>query len=149
MLKPNFLLALLAFAVVGFFSACCCCEDDEDNIDLCADLVVQDLNPELFSVSCPDGICTTTVIFTIENIGNLPSGSFNIRVVMDPSGSIIVNEFVPGGLDAGEDRTFTVVGPPGGNCFDPDCTIMVIADSNNDVDECIENNNTDSDTLPG
>ena len=38
---------------------------------------------------------------------------------------------------------------PANNCFDPDCTIDVRADSGNAIPESNEANNTDTETFPG
>ena len=107
----------------------------------CPDLVVQAIGvPE---VSCPGGggTCVTTVKYTVANVGPGGAGPFATQVVMDPGGSVVVNQSVPAGLAAGATVSLTATSPPGGNCFDPDCTICVIVDSGNAVAECKEDNN--------
>ena len=107
----------------------------------CPDLIVQDIGvPE---VSCPGGggTCVTTVKYTVANVGAGGAGPFATQVVMDPGGSVVVNQSVPAGLAAGATVSLTATSPPGGNCFDPDCTICVTVDSGNAVAECKEDNN--------
>jgi hypothetical protein len=116
---------------------------------MCPDLVIRDIGRP--DVSCPGGggTCVTTVDYTVANIGLGDAGAFNTRAILDPGQSIVVDRFLPGGLGAGGQQTVTVMTPPGGNCFDPDCTVTVRADSDNAVSECNENNNTLSETTPG
>jgi subtilase family serine protease len=75
----------------------------------------------------------------IANVGIGDAGAFNVRTVLDPTQSVVVNQAVSG-LPIGE-QTLTVTTPPGGNCFDPDCTICVTVDSANAVTESDEGNN--------
>jgi hypothetical protein len=118
-------------------------------VRMCPDLVIRDIGRP--SVTCPAGArsCETTVRITVANIGNASAGPFKVRTVLDPSQSVVVDSDVPGGLNAGAELALTVVTPPGGNCFDPDCTVSATADSGDAVDECDENNNTRSSTTPG
>jgi len=113
-----------------------------------ADLTVGSIG--LPAVECPTGVgsCVTTVEITVENIGAGFAGVFNVRVTFDPAQSVVVNRAVPG-LAAGAATTFTVVSPPGGNCFDPDCTVTVLVDDANVVPESNETNNEDSETRIG
>ena len=101
-------------------------------------------------VSCPTGAgsCITTVTFTIANIGQENAGPFTVRVIADPAASQIENVNVSG-LNAGATTTLTVNFPPNGNCFDPDCAVVVIADINNNVVESNEGNNQLSDLVIG
>lgn len=114
----------------------------------CPDLVVQSLGRP--SVSCPGGggTCRTTVDVVIGNNGAGDAGAFRIRGLFDPGQSVSVEQSVPG-LPAGSTLTQTLTTSPGGNCFDPDCTISVTVDSQDDVEECAENNNTAEDTTRG
>ena len=107
----------------------------------CPDLIVQDIGAP--QVSCPGGggTCVTTVTYTIANVGPGDAGPFATQVVMDPGGAVVVNQSVAGGLGAGNTLSLTATSPPGGNCFDPDCTICVVVDSGNAVAECKEDNN--------
>ena len=105
-----------------------------------ADLVVQSIASS--TVDCPTGggSCVTTVTFTITNTGAGNAGSFNVKITLDPSQSIIVNQAVAG-LAAGASQTFTIMSPPGGNCFDSDCKVCITVDSGNSVVESSETNN--------
>ncbi|MCZ6605416.1 MAG: S8 family serine peptidase [Alphaproteobacteria bacterium] len=107
-----------------------------------ADLTVKDIDLSTLKVDCPTGggSCVTTVEVTIENIGTGATGPFNTRNTLDPAGSVNVDEATPG-LAPGEPKTYPVTTPPGGNCFDPDCTICVRVDNNNEVPESDEGNN--------
>lgn len=115
----------------------------------CPDLVIRDIGRP--RVTCPTGggSCETTVRVVAANIGNAPAGPFKVSTVLDPAQSVQVSSDVPGGLNVGVEQALTVVTPPGGNCFDPDCTINATADSENAVDECNETNNTLGETTQG
>ncbi len=112
------------------------------------DLTVRSI--DTVTVSCPGGAgtCITTVRFTIANVGSGNAGPFNVRIACDPAQSVVVNQPVTG-LAAGGVLTFTIHTPPGRNCFDPDCTVCVTVDSNNDVVESNETNNSLCQTIPG
>ena len=142
------LLGLFAVALAISVSACCCCEDDEPSG--CPDLIVQSIDP-FIDVDCPTGggSCVTTVTFTVANVGTEDAGAFNINIILDPGASVSLNEFVPGGLDAGDAMTITVTSPPGGNCYDPDCTVDIFVDNSDNVPECDEDNNKGSQTILG
>jgi hypothetical protein len=117
--------------------------------DQCPDLTIRDISPP--SVNCPGGggTCVTKLDYMIENIGSGDAGPFDVKSVLDPNQSVIVNQSVPTGLAAGAALPMTVVTPPGGNCFDPDCAVTITADSINKVPECNEQNNTGSNFTPG
>ena len=106
------------------------------------DLVVRDIDLDSLQVSCPDGAgsCVSKVKVTIANIGAADAGSFNTLTQFDPAQSVLVDHN-SAGLDAGDSDTFEVQTPPGGNCFDPDCTICVAVDNKDDIDESDESNN--------
>lgn len=150
MKKSSWLFAIFALVLAVSISACCCCEDD-DNDTTCPDLIVQSIDLSNLNVDCPGGAgtCVTTVTFTVANIGTDDTGAFNIRIILDPAGGVELNEFVPGGLGAGDFLTITVDSPPGGNCYDPDCTVTIAVDSDNNVEECDEDNNKLSETVLG
>ncbi|MBK7938008.1 MAG: hypothetical protein IPJ82_13350 [Lewinellaceae bacterium] len=114
----------------------------------CPDLVVSDI-ADAPKVDCPGGggTCVTTVKFTIANTGTANAGAFNIRIALDPS--VVINQAVPGGLAAGATLTFTVSSPPGGNCYNPDCTVIITVDDGNAVEECKEDNNRALETTLG
>ncbi len=115
----------------------------------CPDLVVSDIGAP--QVSCPAGAgsCETRVRVAIANIGNADAGSFDLRTVFDPEQSVTVMTPVTGGLAAGASASLAVATPPGGNCFDPDCTIRADVDSKQAVRECKEDNNSREETTPG
>jgi hypothetical protein len=115
------------------------------------DLIVQQIDPDLLKVQCPSGAgsCVTTATFTIANVGVGNAGTFSVRVVCDPSQSVVVTQPMPAGLGAGATQVLTVTTPPGGNCFDPDCTVCVTVDSTNTVIESNEGNNQLCITKPG
>jgi subtilase family serine protease len=93
-------------------------------------------------VSCPKGggTCVTQISFAVVNVGLGDAGGFNIRIVADPRQSVVVGRQVIG-LASRAAQGFTVTTPPGGNCYDPDCTVCVVVDSGNDVSESNEGNN--------
>jgi hypothetical protein len=117
--------------------------------DQCPDLTIQHIGRP--NVSCPGGggTCVTTVAVTIANIGAGDAGPFTVRTILDPNQSVIVDRFVANGLQSGDQLTLSVTTPPGGNCFDPDCTISATADSGGTVKECNEGNNTLTTGAPG
>jgi uncharacterized repeat protein (TIGR01451 family) len=105
------------------------------------DLVVSKI--ENINVNCPQGseTCATSVSVTISNIGKADANAFNTKVVFDPAQSLTVNQAFARGIVAGASQSFTITSPPDGNCFDPDCTICVTVDSENNVSESEEANN--------
>ena len=106
-----------------------------------ADLIVRNIDDP--RVECPtgNGSCKTTVRFRVANIGAAPSGPCQVRVVLDPAQSVVVT--IPiAGLNPGASQVYSVTSPPGGNCYDPDCTICITVDSTNIVPESNEGNNT-------
>jgi CARDB len=111
-----------------------------------------DLTPKIdqtsLKVACTAGAgtCTTTFSFTVTNAGAAASGAFDVLATADPGQTKTLS--VPG-LAAGASTTLSASFGPAGNCFDPDCTVMVTADSGNVVVESNEANNTDSFTKPG
>jgi len=52
-------------------------------------------------------------------------------------------------LVAGSTKTFTVVLPAGGNCFNSDCTMCITVDSLNEIIESDEGNNYYYETTMG
>jgi subtilase family serine protease len=110
-----------------------------------ADLTVLSLDPP--DVNCVVG-CTTTVTFTIANVGVADAGPFKVLVQADPglAQQGIVNI---ASLASGATTTRTITLPLGGNCFDPDCTICITVDSDNEVIESNEGNNYYCETTIG
>lgn len=113
------------------------------------DLVVRDIGQP--SVRCygGKGTCRTRVDVIVANVGSGNAGPFKVRVAFDPAQSVVVDVPVAAGLVAGGEQTLTVTTPPGGNCFNPDCTITATADSETAVEESDEGNNQRSETTPG
>jgi len=116
-----------------------------------ADLTVLSLDPP--DVNCgvvmKDRVaCTTTVTFTIANVGPADAGPFKVLVQADPglAQQTVVNI---ASLASGATTTRTIILPPGGNCFDPDCTICLTVDSDNEVIESNEGNNYYCETTIG
>jgi LysM repeat protein len=114
------------------------------------DLIVEDINMDELTVRCPggSGTCVTVVSFTVANVGAGNAGAFNIRIVLNPQQSVTVNQPV-NGLASGIRQAFSITTPPGGNCFDPDCTVCVTVDSDNVVTESDEGNNLLCETRGG
>ncbi|MCV3274069.1 CARDB domain-containing protein [Roseobacter sinensis] len=117
-------------------------------IEMCADLTVTDIGQP--RVSCPQGAgsCVTELDYELANVGNAASGPFQSRAVLDPTQSVTVGSGVPN-LLPGATTTLQISTPPGGNCFDPDCTVSVTADISDRVVECREDNNTAMETTQG
>lgn len=102
------------------------------------------------SVSCPDGpgTCVTSVNLAISNVGLADADLFNIQVWLDPAQSVVLNQAVER-LMPGQSVSFSLLSPPGGNCYDPNCTVCVIVDSREGVVEEDETNNQFCTTFPG
>ena len=103
-----------------------------------ADLIVQSI--DRIDVSCVSGSCTTTVVFTIANVGTASAGAFKVLIRADPSlgqqKAVGIN-----GLAAGATMTLKESLPSGGNCYDPDCTVCITVNSGGYVVESNEGNN--------
>jgi uncharacterized repeat protein (TIGR01451 family) len=112
------------------------------------DLVVSKI--ENLDVNCLEGAenCVTQVRVTISNIGSENSTAFD-TAVFDPGQSFAVGHTFSGGLAAGASQSFAVSSPPGESCFDPDCTICVTVDKEDDVLEYNEANNELCVSTPG
>lgn len=106
-----------------------------------ADLVVSAITA--IDVECPQGVgsCVTTADITIVNEGDGDAGPFVLSATFDPNQSVNVHRQVSG-LAAGASETFTFETPPGGNCFDSDCTVCALVDSRGQLDELSEDNNS-------
>ncbi|WP_227269356.1 CARDB domain-containing protein [Roseobacter weihaiensis] len=117
-------------------------------VPLCSDLTVGGLSTP--RVRCPEGAgsCVTQLDYTVANIGVAASGPFEAVATLDPQQSVTVLESLSS-LLPGQSRTVSVVTPPGGNCFDPDCTVRVVVDPANGIAECREDNNTATATTGG
>jgi hypothetical protein len=107
------------------------------------DLTVRDIDLGSLKVDCPTGAgsCITQVDFTVANVGTADAGPFRVLSAFDPAQGTAVDTNVAGGLAAGAAQTLTATTTPGGNCFDPDCTICVTVDHTGSVPESDEGNN--------
>ncbi|MDX1477671.1 MAG: CARDB domain-containing protein [Saprospiraceae bacterium] len=134
-MKPYIFLTVAALCLYA-----CDCDELEPTDPKLPDLVVQFISQP--DVDCPGGggTCVTTVAVEIANIGDGDAGMFNVRATMDPSAMVVVDRTVSS-LAAGSVAMVVFMSPAGGNCYDPDCSILVVADSNNDIVEENENNN--------
>ncbi len=102
------------------------------------------------SVSCPHGpgSCVTSVNLAVSNVGSADADLFNIQVWLDPAQSVVLNQTVER-LLPGESVSFSLDSPPGGNCYDPDCTVCITVDSRSSVTEENEANNQFCTTFQG
>ena len=93
-------------------------------------------------VSCPagGGSCVTTVTFTVTNQskGDLRE-PFDVLVSADPGEQETIA--FRGGLLAGASVELKAELGPGGNCYDPDCSVRVEVDPDGRVPEVNERNN--------
>ncbi len=115
-------------------------------VDLIAGMEVFNID-----VNCPGGAgtCVTDVNFDILNqdYGSF-SGTSNVMVLMDPGQNVVVYHTLHQ-ISPFETQFFTVSSPPGGNCYDPDCTVCIIVDSNDAAVESNESNNQSCRTFGG
>lgn len=106
-----------------------------------------------FGVSCPagSGSCVTTVNFDVTNIGGGEFyGPLSLLVVADPDQSVaFANNDTFFELPPNSRQSITLTSPPGGNCFDPNCTVCVTVDNTNVVEEANERNNLTCRTFGG
>lgn len=92
-------------------------------------------------------ICGVPVTFTVTNSSEVDvTTPFTVLVEADavPPRTLVIE-----GLDAGASESFKETLRPGGNCYDPDCTLTVTVDLDNDVGEADEQNNLDTATYNG
>ncbi|MGA9349914.1 MAG: CARDB domain-containing protein [Anaerolineae bacterium] len=103
-----------------------------------ADVTVQSI--DRIDVNCVTGSCTTTVVFTIANVGQASAAPFKVLIKADPTlgqiKAIGVN-----GLAAGATMTLKESLPSDGNCYDPNCTVCITVNSGGYVVESNEGNN--------
>ncbi len=106
------------------------------------DLIVELIDIANVQESCPGGpaTCITQVDITVTNLGVAAAAASTARVSLDPAQSVIVAHPV-GPLGPGASETFTVITPPGGSCFDPNCGVCARADEAGVVAESNESNN--------
>ena len=102
-------------------------------------------------VNCPGGggTCVTSADAAITNQGAAAAAvTTTTRGVLDPAQSVIVDRLL-GPLMPGGSGTVTFTTPPGGNCFDPDCTVCAVVDTLNAIAESSETNNKLCKTFEG
>ncbi len=102
------------------------------------------------SVSCPGGpgTCTTTVRYTVDNIGRTASAGFDLSVQADPDLGV-ESVASTGPVFPGKPRTLSTRVGPDGDCFDPDCSVRVAVDPEDLVIETNDRNNVDTLTVVG
>lgn len=110
-----------------------------------------DLTIELPIETNPNGDtagCALAVEWHVsENAGVAVTVPFKVFMRTDEghSASIIIPSLPANGVTLG----LATLGPPGINCYDPDCFVEGVVDINDDVSESDETNNTDSRNDPG
>lgn len=86
--------------------------------------------------------CMHTVDFEVINQGAAYIDSFfDVFVELDIGPSTTITVSVPGGIAPGGIVPLTVELGPSNNCYDPDCGVKVIVDSNSVIIESDETNN--------
>lgn len=100
-----------------------------------------------FDVECDADYCWLTVDFTVWNYGyGDANGAFDVTV----SGDAVPAQVVTfDGLAAGSSRSESVRLGPGGNCYNPDCTVNVFVDPSGAIPETDDANNEDTRTTIG
>jgi CARDB len=113
-------------------------------------LQLPDLNVTVLTLSqsCSGGSCTTTIRYTVGNIGRATSPSFDILVEADPDLGV-TKTVTTGPVFPGKPRTLSTRVGPDGDCFDPDCSVRVTVDPKNSVLETSDKNNVDTLTVVG
>jgi len=114
-----------------------------------AELTVLSLDPPDMNCGVVALSCTTTVTVTIVNTGSVDAGPFKVLVQADPGFAQQQGTISVSGLAAGANTTLTIALPPGGNCFNPDCSICITVDLDNEVIESNEGNNYYCETTIG
>jgi CARDB protein len=113
-----------------------------------------DLVPRILTapaVTCPggQGTCTTTFRWRVDNIGTAAAGAFDVLLSADPGLATTATVSVAGLAAGASTGPLSTTLGPANNCFDPDCTISVKADSGNAVAESNEGNNVATSTTAG
>lgn len=111
--------------------------------------IVPKLTNATIPVSCPTGAgsCKTTAQWRITNLAAVAvTTTFQVKISADPAMSV-TKSFTS--FPASGSQTFTEVFGPGGNCYDPDCTVSASVDIASTVAESNEANNSDTYTVPG
>jgi hypothetical protein len=90
-------------------------------------------------------VCFTEISFTVVNVGTGDAGPFSAIGVVDLGRPVAIGT-QSSGLAAGQEQILTVTVPAGVSCFNPDCTVTVTVDNNNEVIESNEGNNMKENT---
>ena len=112
------------------------------------DLVIRLLGP--VQVDCPTGggSCEETVDWEVSEVNGVDvNQSFDV-VITNELGQTDSANLTGIGANSTTNGT-SVLGPPGDNCYNPDCTTRGRVDSTDTVPEADEGNNTDSRTDQG
>lgn len=92
-------------------------------------------------------VCYVTVSFTVSNLGAADvTQRFLVAIDADEVSPTTV---VVDSLAAGQQVDLRARLGPGGNCYNPNCTVTVTVDPNNAIPELDETNNSASDTWNG
>jgi hypothetical protein len=116
------------------------CVPSVKRVNVLPDLTVSIPNTRT-DVQCPGGpgTCVTTRTYTVTNPSTVDVATpFDVTVQADPGQSKTIT--IPA-LAAGASLTLTQQLGPAGNCYDPDCTVIVTVDVGNAVAESNETNN--------
>jgi len=140
-IKVYFLIALLILALLLVIGCTPSTLPSQPNLMI--------LGVDNFSRECVVGSasmpCKHTIVFTITNIGSIDAGMFEVLVKIDPALSQQTYVANTEGLDAYDSITLTAT-IVGENCFDPDCSIEIIVDPMDVIDEYDEDDNVFSKT---
>ncbi len=109
------------------------------------DLTVRLINPSAV-VNCVSGSCETTIEYEVTNVSFVDVFS-NFEVRLEVDGLADTGHHVIPGLLAGESVAFKDTLE--GNCYIPNCEMMVVVDEPNEVAESDETNNRDTRTDVG
>lgn len=92
-------------------------------------------------------VCYLTVGFTVRNQGNTDVRQESLVSIQ--ADALEPTTVVVGGVAAGESLSLRARLGPGGNCYDPDCTVTITVDPNNAIREFDEANNSAANTWNG
>lgn len=106
--------------------------------------LLDDGDPDLIALPAA-GFCRDQgVVVTLRNQGPSDADSSTTTVTFAGAGSVMV---ATSSIEGGRIATLPPIPIPA-ECFAPDCFFQVVVDSNNNVDESDENNNTAEVTCP-
>lgn len=92
-------------------------------------------------------VCYLTVGFTVSNQGNTDVRQQSLVSIQ--ADALEPMTVAMGGVAAGESLSLRARLGPGGNCYDPDCTVTITVDANNAIREFDEANNSTANTWNG